>query len=251
MGHEMCGYQASFTEELGSLVLTLQSFDRPLDEHFRAELAADLAKSLATNSFLPTLGVAATKPATVAAAQQKGLAGAGLALGAASTVATGGSSLFAVGFAAAAAGVGAHAAMLEDPTTPSVGHPFGTADLEIANSVATLKAMIKHGIDLHLCDEMSAEEHVLATEMVIALSKRSFIAASFDDLPSLVIPLGSFGEENPNPLLASMMTCAIALITDSIAAGGEINGYMLRSVTVRGSRGCALTFRRANTCSIL
>ena len=82
----------------------------------------------------------------------------GLALGAAGTVATGGSSLLAVGFAAAAAGVGAHAAMVEDPTTPSVGHPFGTSDLEITNAVATLKDMLKTGVDLKLFDEMSAEE---------------------------------------------------------------------------------------------
>ena len=175
----------------------------------------------------------------------------GLALGAAGTVATGGSSLLAVGFAAAAAGVGAHAAMVEDPTTPSVGHPFGTADLEIKNSVATLKEMLKGGVDLKLVDEMSAEEHILATEMFIAVSKHSFLAASDDDLPNLVIPLSGFEEKNLNPLVASMSTCAIALISDSIAAGGEINGYQLKSVTVRGSRGCALTFGKPHSCSIL
>eukprot|EP00434_Breviolum_minutum_P005036 symbB.v1.2.004445.t2/scaffold249.1/size274694/4 len=236
MGKEICGYAASFTEELGSLVLNLHDFDRSLDEQ--------------KESFLPTLGVAATKPASTAAAQRKGLASAGLAIGAAGTVASGGSSLLAVGFAAAAAGVGAHAAMVEDPTTPSVGHPFGTSDLELANAVATLKEMLKTGVDLKLFDEISPEERSTAAQMAVEYSKQAHLVSD-DETPSVMVPLGSFAEEHCNPLIASMMICAIALIADSIAGGGNINGYSLHSVTVRGSRGCALTYRKAHTCSIL
>lgn len=250
MGKEICGYAASFTEELGSLVLNLHDFDRSLDEQFRAELAHFIEESLGKESFLPTLGVAATKPASTAAAQRKGLASAGLAIGAAGTVASGGSSLLAVGFAAAAAGVGAHAAMVEDPTTPSVGHPFGTSDLELANAVATLKEMLKTGVDLKLFDEISPEERSTAAQMAVEYSKQAHLVSD-DETPSVMVPLGSFAEEHCNPLIASMMICAIALIADSIAGGGNINGYSLHSVTVRGSRGCALTYRKAHTCSIL
>lgn len=233
---------------------------------------------LRKESFLPTLGVAATKPASTAAAQRKGLASAGeawqrflwivssfhlvtilwfhmfhllgLAIGAAGTVASGGSSLLAVGFAAAAAGVGAHAAMVEDPTTPSVGHPFGTSDLELANAVATLKEMLKTGVDLKLFDEISPDERSTAAQMAVEYSKQAHLVSD-DETPSVMVPLGSFAEEHCNPLIASMMICAIALIADSIAGGGNINGYSLHSVTVRGSRGCALTYRKAHTCSIL
>lgn len=174
----------------------------------------------------------------------------GLALGAAGTVATGGSSLLAVGFAAAAAGVGAHAAMVEDPTTPSVGHPFGTSDLEITNAVATLKDMLKTGVDLKLFDEMSAEENAFAAEMAVQYSKQAHLVSD-DETPYAMIPLGSFAEDHCSPLIASMTICAMAVITDSIAGGGDINGFALHSVTVRGSRGCALTYRRVHSCSIL
>ena len=199
---------------------------------------------------MPTLGVAATKSASTAAAERKGLASAGLALGAAGAVASGGSSLLAVTLGAAAAGVGAHAAMVEDPTTPSVGHPFGTSDLEVQNAVRTLKEMLKTGVDLKLFDEMSAEENALAAEMAVQCSKQAHLVSD-DETPYAMIPLGSFAEDYCNPLVASMTICAIALITDSIAGGGDINGFALHSVTVRGSRGCALTYRRNHSCSIL
>lgn len=156
----------------------------------------------------------------------------------------------AVSFAAAAAGVGAHAAMLEDPTTPQVGHPFGTSDLELRRAVATLKEMLKTGVDLKLFDEMTPEEHALAAEMAIQLSKQTHLVTD-DETPYAIVPLSTFAEVHCNPLVASMTICAMALITDSIAGGGEINGYALHSVTVRGSRGCALTYRRRHTCSIL
>lgn len=114
-----------------------------------------------------------------------------------------------------------------------------------------MREMLKTGVELRLVDEMTPEEKAF-TAQVLASSARQAQLASEDDLENqLLVPLFSFVEGQSTPFIASMMLSAIALITDSIAAGGEINGYGLYKVTLRGSRGCALSFRKPHVCSIL
>ena len=180
----------------------------------------------------------------------------GLAAGAAGAVATGGSALVAVGFAAAAASLGAHAAMTQaDPTSPAVGCAFGrgtSRDLRVTNAAATLREMLKTGVDLSLVDELTEEERVLGGHLAAVRVQEAQVVASEDDTPpTLMAPIGLLVNDNDNPLLTSMILSAMALITDAMAGGGEINGYVLRSVRVRGCRGCALTFRRAHSCPLM
>ncbi|CAJ1383118.1 unnamed protein product [Effrenium voratum] len=200
MGSEICNFHASFSEELGSLVLTLHDFDRTFDEGFQTELADVIQKSLSSETaFLPTLGVAATRHASVAKTQRRGLTSAGLALGA-GAAASGGSALLAVGMAAAAAGVGATAVAEPEPTTPAVGHAVGrgtSKDLQVANAVSTLKGLLKSGLKLQLQDEVAEEELVLAVQLAAETSKHAQLVVSDEGMPSLMVPLGPLGEGNP------------------------------------------------------
>ena len=169
---------------------------------------------------------------------------------------TGGSTLVAVGFAAAAASLGAHAAMAQqDPTSPAVGCAFGrgtSRDLRVSNAASMLREMLKTGVDLVLVDELTEEERVLGGHLAALRSQEAQVIASEDDSPpNLVAPLGLLASDNDNPLLTSMVLSAMSLITDAVAGGGDINGYSLRSVAVRGCRGCALKFRRAHSCPLM
>eukprot|EP00439_Symbiodinium_sp_Y106_P082524 s756_g21.t4 len=255
IGRDVCGHRASVSEELGCLMLTLRDFRRPFDEQFSSELAGLIEESLSSVSSLPTLGLDSSKPAVSAAARREAYASLGLAAGAAGTVVTGGSALVAVGFAAAAASLGAHAAMGQtDPTSPAVGCAFGrgtSRDLRVSSAAAMLRELLKTGVDLSLVDELTDEERVLGGHLAALRVREAQVVASEDDTPpTLMAPLGLL-VNNDNPLLTSMILAAMALITDSMAGAGEINGYVLRSVRVRGCRGCALQFRRAHSCPLM
>ncbi|CAE7597199.1 ucpB [Symbiodinium microadriaticum] len=234
IGREVCGHRASVSEELGCLMLTLRDCRRPFDEQFSSELAGLIEESLSSVSSLPTLGLDSSKPAVSAAARREAYASLGLAAGAAGTVVTGGSALVAVGFAAAAASLGAHAAMGQtDPTSPAVGCAFGrgtSRDLRVTSAAAMLRELLKTGVDLSLVDELTDEERVLGGHLAAVRVREAQVVASEDDTPpTLMAPLGLL-VNNDNPLLTSMILAAMALITDSIAGAGEINGYVLRSV---------------------
>ena len=64
------------------------------------------------------------------------------------------------------------------------------------------------------------------------------ILVSDDETPYAMIPLGGFAEDHCSPLIASMTICAMAVITDSIAGGGDINGFALHchSARIKGLR---------------
>eukprot|EP00439_Symbiodinium_sp_Y106_P082423 s756_g21.t2 len=233
IGRDVCGHRASVSEELGCLMLTLRDFRRPFDEQFSSELAGLIEESLSSVSSLPTLGLDSSKPAVSAAARREAYASLGLAAGAAGTVVTGGSALVAVGFAAAAASLGAHAAMGQtDPTSPAVGCAFGrgtSRDLRVSSAAAMLRELLKTGVDLSLVDELTDEERVLGGHLAALRVREAQVVASEDDTPpTLMAPLGLL-VNNDNPLLTSMILAAMALITDSMAGAGEINGYVLRS----------------------
>ncbi|CAE7435437.1 ucpB [Symbiodinium sp. CCMP2456] len=233
IGRDVCGHRASVSEELGCLMLTLRDFRRPFDEQFSSELAGLIEESLSSVSSLSTLGLDSSKPAVSAAARREAYASLGLAAGAAGTVVTGGSALVAVGFAAAAASLGAHAAMGQtDPTSPAVGCAFGrgtSRDLRVSSAAAMLRELLKTGVDLSLVDELTDEERVLGGHLAAVRVREAQVVASEDDTPpTLMAPLGLL-VNNDNPLLTSMILAAMALITDSITGAGEINGYVLRS----------------------
>ena len=180
----------------------------------------------------------------------------GLAAGAAGTVATGGSALVAVGFAAAAASLGAHAAMAHtDPSSPAVGCAFGrgtSRDMRVTNAAAMLREMLQTGVELALVDELTTEERILGAHLAAVRMQEAQVIVSEDDTPpNLMAPLGLLSNDNDNPLLASMILSAMVLLTDAVVGGGDINGYVLRSVAVRGCRGCALKFCRAHSCPVM
>lgn len=105
--------------------------------------------------------------------------------------------------------------------------------------------------DLELDDGLTEQEKCLGGQLAAKSLREARIVASEDEESSscLMAPLGVLGD-NSNPILAAMVTAGTALIAESLAGGGHIQGYAMRSVELRGCRGCAVKFSWQQTCAI-
>lgn len=65
------------------------------------------------------------------------------------------------------------------------------------------------------------------------------------------VPLGDAAEVCSNPLLAAMWTAAVAALADTLMGGVGIGKRVLRSVEVRGCRGCSARFVTETPCLLL
>lgn len=65
---------------------------------------------------------------------------------------------------------------------------------------------------------------------------------------TVVIPLGFVGPSGGNPVINAMSTAALASICETLIGGRTIRGRTMRSVEVRGHRGCAVKFVQDTPC---
>jgi len=70
----------------------------------------------------------------------------------------------------------------------------------------------------------------------------------------VIVPLGEIGHSapSPNPLLTAIELASMAAVVETVQGGGSISKRRLKSITIRGSRGCALTFEHdIPPCSVM
>lgn len=126
-----------------------------------------------------------------------------------------------------------------------VGEPLGS------NDESTWRDLLEGSRDLELTDDLTEQEKCLGGQLAAKSLCEARVVAGEDEAGAscLLAPLGLLGDSN-NPILASMVTAGTALITDSIAGGGDIHNYAVRSVALRGCRGCAVRLGWQRTCTI-
>lgn len=116
---------------------------------------------------------------------------------------------------------------------------------------STWRDLLEGSRDLDLTDDLTGQEQSLGGQLAAKSLSEARVVAGEDEAGAscLLAPLGILGDSN-NPILAAMVTAGTALITDSIAGGGDIHGYTVRSVALRGCRGCAVGLCWQRTCTI-
>jgi len=109
---------------------------------------------------------------------------------------------------------------------------------------------MEKGLDISLWDELTEEEIAISAEMAGRCAREARTAPSEDSAGTqLLVPLGLLGQDS-NPLLMSMSLAATAVVTETLAAAGEIQGYTMCAVALKGTRGGRVHFQQRRACAI-
>jgi hypothetical protein len=102
-------------------------------------------------------------------------------------------------------------------------------------------------------DGLCAEERHQGAHQIAEMARsQSHLEASEeeDGKISLVIPLGRTGPSAANHIINAMYTAALAALCETLIGGRDIEHRAIRSIDVRGHRGCAVKFVLESPCTM-
>lgn len=105
-----------------------------------------------------------------------------------------------------------------------------------------------------IVDELDDEERCQSGRHIAKNAEsHSFVNDSIEEGEegiTVVIPLGPASHKAENPVIAAMSIAALGAVCETLIGGREIGGRALRSIQVRGHRGCAVKFIQDTPCTM-
>jgi len=105
--------------------------------------------------------------------------------------------------------------------------------------------------EIQLIDDMSDEEWQQGIDQLTNEISDHRVVSIDDSTTAIQLPMGAFDEDTSNPLLAVLFFSALCHIMEDIMGGRTLHKRFVKSIELRGCRGCAIHFEYETPCRVL